>query len=409
MHPPSKVEQVFAMIFLLLSTGAFMNLFLGRSFNATKGLPIMQEIWVVVYLVVLFFLFTECHGVWTLLLRGWPFLLLLAVVLLSGVWSDAKDLTVRRSFALLATTMAGLYLAIRYNFEQQIRLLMPVLKVCVLCSYIFGVLELGTSLDNLPNKPWYGIFTQRNGLGTIMALSTLVFLLWTQIEPEERWGSYCWTFFSFVLLLLSGSATGFLSMGAGMLLLVFLRQIRLSPENWRRIILLTVLAVGVALFYTVNHFGEVMGTFERDVTLTGRTTIWGASLILGMDRPWTGHGFDAFWLGDQGASGQIRKIAGWDVPGAHNGFLEIWLDLGLLGLALFFLGFVRHMWKAVRCFLRGGGWEEAWPILFLIFLFFVNLAQSLLLSPNSVYWILYAMISYRVCLMTAQQSQEGAE
>jgi O-antigen ligase len=127
-----------------------------------------------------------------------------------------------------------------------------------------------------------------------------------------------------------------------------------------------------------------------------------------MDRPWLGHGYNAFWLGDEGPSGIVRQIAGWDVPGAHNGFLEIWLDLGFLGLALFFLGFAWHAWKAAQCFLREGNWEAAWPILFLVFLFSVNLAQSALLSPNYVFWILYVTISYRVCLMAAKRPEDGA-
>jgi exopolysaccharide production protein ExoQ len=407
MHPPGKFERGFAMVLLLLSTGAFMNLFIGRHFNATAGMPFMQGIWAAVYLVVLFFLFHDSKGVGAVLLDGWPFLLLLAVALLSTVWSDAKGLTARRSLATLATTVSGLYLAIRYSFAQQIRLLMPVLKICIICSFIFGALELGTSVDNLPG-PWYGVFTQRNILGTIMALSTIVFVLWTQIEPEERWSAYCWTVLSFALLLLSRSATGILSLAAAMLFFVLLRQFRLNPQRGRRIILLAALTASVGLFYTANHFAAVVGAFDRDVTLTGRTTIWGASLLMGMDRPWTGHGFDAFWLGDQGPSGIVREIAGWDVPGAHNGFLEIWLDLGLLGLTLFLVGFARHVWKAVQCFLREDRWEGAWPILFLIFLFFVNLAQSAFLSPNSLFWILYATVSYRVCLMTAKRSEEGA-
>ncbi|PYX84245.1 MAG: hypothetical protein DMG70_06930 [Acidobacteria bacterium] len=407
MHPPGRLERLFAMVLLLFSTGAFMNLFLTRSFIPTKGLPFIQDIWVAVYLVVLFFLFTESRGVWALVLKGWPFLPLLGVVVVSVVWSDAKDLTIRRSLGLLATTMAGLYLAIRYSFAQQIRLLMPILKISIVCSFIFGALQLGTAVDNLPG-PWYGIFTQRNSLGMIMALSILVFLLWSQIEPEERWSAYCWAFLSFTLLLLSRSATGLLSIAAVIVFFVLLRQIRLNPERGRQIVLLAILTASAGVYYTANHFKDIVEIFDRDASLSGRTTIWGASLLMGMDRLWIGHGFNAFWLGDEGPSGTVRQIAGWNVPGAHNGFLEIWLDLGFVGLALFFLGFVRHIWKAARCFLREDRWEDAWPILFLIFLFFVNLAQSALLSPNYVFWILYVTISYRVCLMTAKRSQEGA-
>jgi O-antigen ligase len=407
MRPPGIFERGLAVVLLLLSTGAFLNLFLKRSFNPTAGLPSMQAIWVVLYLVVLFFLIKEGQGVWALVLDGWAFLPLLAVALLSISWSDVPGLTARRSLGLLPTTVAGFYLAIRYNFVQQIRLLLPVLKISVVLSFIFGALHLGRAVDNLKG-PWYGIFTQRNTLGVIMSLSMLVFLLWSLIEPEDRWSAYVWTLLSFILLLLSRSATGFLSMSAVILFFLFLRQLRLNPHRGRRAVLVAVLTAGAGLYFSATHFAAVVEAFDRDVTLSGRTTIWGASLLLGMDRPWIGHGFDAFWLGDQGPSGVVREIAGWDVPGAHNGFLEIWLSLGLLGLALFFLGFVRHTWKSVRYFLEEHRWEGAWAISFLVFLFSVNLSQSALLSPNYIFWILYVMISCRVCLVTRKRSEEGA-
>jgi exopolysaccharide production protein ExoQ len=405
MQPPGQFERGFAGALLLLSTGAFMNLFLERSFNPTKGLPLMEAIWVAAYSVVVLLLFQEGKRVLALLVDGWAFLPLLAVVLLSIVWSDDRSLTVRRSLGLVATTVAGLYLAIRYSFTEQLRLLLPVLKISIVCSFIFGVLQLGTAVDKLPGS-WYGIFTQRNTLGMIMALNILVFFLWSQIEPQERWSAYIWSVLSFVLLLLSRSMTGFLSMCAVTVSSVFLWQLRVNSHRRRRVILVAALAASLGLYYGATHLGALLETFNRDVSLSGRTTIWGASLLMGMDRPWIGHGFNAFWLGDEGPSAEVRRIAGWAVPGAHNGFLEIWLDLGFVGLAAFFLGFVRHGWKAMRYFLLEAHWERAWPILYLVFLFFVNLAQSALLSPNYVFWILYVAISYRVCLMTARRSTE---
>jgi exopolysaccharide production protein ExoQ len=407
MRPPGIFERGLAVALLLLSTGAFLNLFLKRSFNPTKGLPFMQAVWLVLYLVVLVFLLKEAKGVWALLLDGWALLPLLAIALLSISWSDVPGLTARRSLGLVPTTVAGLYLAIRYNFAEQIRLLMPVLKISIVLSFIFGVLHLGRAVDNL-RGPWYGIFTQRNSLGMIMALGILVFFLWSLIEPEERWSAYGWTLLSLVLLLFSRSMTGFLSICLVMLFFLFLRQVRFVPHNARRAIWVALLAASLGLYYTATHFTAVVETFDRDVTLTGRTTIWGASLLLGIDRPWLGHGFNAFWLGDEGPSGEIRQIAGWDVPGAHNGFLEIWLDLGLLGLALFLLGFVRHTWKSVKYFFEEDRWEGSWAILFLIFLFSVNLAQSALLSPNYIFWILYVTISYRICLVTGKRFEVGA-
>ncbi|HYY72630.1 MAG TPA: O-antigen ligase family protein [Candidatus Bathyarchaeia archaeon] len=441
MNPPGKLEKGLAIVLLLLSTGAFLNLFLRHGkfrFEENAGLPFMEVLWSVLYLFVLFFIVKEARGFWRLLLRAWPLLLLLTLCLVSIAWSDVKGLTARRSVALVLTTVAGAYLAIRYSFKEQLKLLVTLAKISIVLSLIFGAFHLGTPVDNLGrgiyglllerksllgiifdilplqgvfslwSQPWYGIFTQRNTLGMMMALCITVLLLWTRLEPEEKWSAYSWAALAFFLLFLSSSLTGLLSLSGVLLMAWLLRHMRRNPAGARRIIVASVGITVIALYFVAYHFATVAAFFDRDVTLTGRTTIWGASLILGMDHPWIGHGFNAFWLGDEGPSGEIRKLAGWDVPSAHNGYLEIWLDLGICGLAAFFLGFARHFWKAIACFAQERQLESAWPLLFLSFLFLVNLAQSALLSPNYVLWILYVAISCRACLVTERRLEEGA-
>ena len=209
MNAPGKLERGLAIVLLLLSTGAFLNLFLRHGkfiFETNAGLPFMELIWSGLYLMVLFFAVREARGIWHLLLREWPLLLLLSICLLSIIWSDAKGLTARRSVALVATTFTSFYLAIRYPFREQLKLLVTLSKICIVLSLIFGALHLGTSVDSLSGRmnavfiqsrllsvifdilplhsvlaewtePWYGIFTQRNSLGMIMALSAVVLLL----------------------------------------------------------------------------------------------------------------------------------------------------------------------------------------------------------------------------------------
>jgi exopolysaccharide production protein ExoQ len=256
------------------------------------------------------------------------------------------------------------------------------------------------------NEPWYGVFTQRNTLGIFMAFSALVFFLWSRLEPLEKSSAYIWAGLSFALLLLSGSLTGFLGLTTILVVGILLWDIRLHPQRARRILVASAVMAGIGLFFTASHLEAVTSFFDRDVTLTGRTTIWGTSLLLGMDHPWIGRGFNAFWLGDEGPSGVIRQLAGWDVPGAHNGYLEIWLDLGLCGLAVFFVGFARHFWKSMHYFLNMEGWEGSWPLLFLTFLAVINLAQSALVSPNYFFWILYVVISTRICLANGKPETE---
>jgi exopolysaccharide production protein ExoQ len=442
MSEPGRVEKGLAIVVLLLSTGAFLNLFLKHgkfTLESEAGLSFMQLIWASLYLVVLVFLLKEARGFGGLLVRGWPFLLLLAICLLSILWSEAKGLTARRSVALVATTFTGFYFALRYPFKEQLKLLVALSKICIVLSLIFGALHLGTAVDsrsgplfglyipgNSPGilsflfdilpiefffgrlyEPWFGIFTQRNTLGIMMAFAIFVFYLWSRSDPEEKWSAYLWASLSFLLLFLSGSLTGFMGLWGVAIGGVLLWNIRRHRRWARRILVAVAVMAGVGIFYAVTHAASVTSFFDRDVTLTGRTTIWGASLLLGMDHPWIGHGFNAFWLGDEGPSGQIRKLAGWDVPSAHNGYLEIWLDLGFCGLAAFFLGFLRYFGESIRYFLKGEGWEGFWPVLFLAFLMLINFAQSALVSPNYFFWILYVVVCLRLSMAKGEAREES--
>ena len=438
MNAPGKLERGLAIVLLLLSTGAFLNLFLKHGkfiFETNAGLPFMELIWSGLYLMVLFFAVREARGIWHLLLREWPLLLLLTICLLSISWSDAKGLTARRSVALVATTFTSFYLAIRYPFREQLKLLVTLSKICIVLSLIFGALHLGTSVDSLSGRmnavfiqsrllsvifdilplhsvlaewtePWYGIFTQRNSLGMIMALSAVVLLLWSRLEPEEKWSAYFWAGLTSLLIILSGSMTAYLSLSTVLIVGWLLRDMRLNPQRASRILVASVVAAGIGLYFIAHDLGTVAAFFDRDATLTGRTTIWGASLVLGMDHPWIGHGFNAFWLGDEGPSGEIRKLAGWDVPSAHNGYLETWLDLGICGLAVFLLGFALHFRKSIRYLVTKGGREGYWPVLYLAFLAVINFVQSALIAPNYFFWILYVAISARLCLADGKPTTE---
>jgi O-antigen ligase len=84
---------------------------------------------------------------------------------------------------------------------------------------------------------------------------------------------------------------------------------------------------------------------------------------------------------------------GWVIPHAHNGLLELWLELGLVGTALFLVVFAYYVVRASGLVRRNSEPAAAWPLIFLMFLFFENLTESALLSENSIYFVLYATLA----------------
>lgn len=77
--------------------------------------------------------------------------------------------------------------------------------------------------------------------------------------------------------------------------------------------------------------GVALDAMGRDATLTGRTALWDLVLSLSKNPLW-GAGFESFWLGTR--LEKIWSVYWWHPNEAHNGYLEVYLNLGWIGVAL---------------------------------------------------------------------------
>ena len=115
------------------------------------------------------------------------------------------------------------------------------------------------------------------------------------------------------------------------------RTTRISPA-------ITLTALGLTLF-GIYQFGAVAGIWDfhaaataifGDPTLTQRTDIWAFALRKIEEAPWLGYGYEVFW-GAGPNSPSVREGPGFvaQMPHAHNGYIDIALQTGLVGLSIF--------------------------------------------------------------------------
>lgn len=128
----------------------------------------------------------------------------------------------------------------------------------------------------------------------------------------------------------SMTSTTCLALGCMFLMLVRLPVIR------TRIRLIGIVLLGVAILASVvvmlaGGLSTVLAEMGRDPTLTGRTDLWSELLIIDIN-PLLGTGFEGFWLGERAAN--LWGKYWWRPTQAHNGYLELYLNLGLIGLGL---------------------------------------------------------------------------
>lgn len=335
-----------------------------------------------------------CARRWRLLSRalpGIPFALLLGGwVLSSTLWSADPLLTVRRAPEFVLAGMFGVYLTVRFPIERQLRVFwwaMMLLAIgTVMVAYWLPSYGLDLSAGHLTD--WKGVFTQKNACGRIMVLASAVLL------ARRRWG---WKQLAvgalFLLVLVKSGSRGawaleaVLLLGAGMFFLLRSCERRIRGALFALMAVL-VTAGGVLVFLFRGVLLEVMG---RNAALSGRVEIWQAVWPFVMQKPWLGWGYEAFWRGWTGPSFQVSAAVHFLVFHAHNGYLDLWLQTGIVGLGLFAAAYGRawlQVWRRMR---RGQLADLLWPLSVLVIVGLYGVDENTVLVPNGVFWMLFVM------------------
>lgn len=268
----------------------------------------------------------------------------LTFALLSVVWSDFPVVAAKRWVRDLGSYLVILVVlsdpqpieAVRTLLRRLCYLLIP---LSVLLIKYFP--ETAKSYD-----PWTGVAqfvgatTSKNMLGVACLLGG-IYLVW---DTASRWSGrkekrnkralyINFAFFGMTLWLLnlSNSATSKVCLALGSMVVLVAR----SDWGKRHSTLLKVSIPSAFCLYLLLAFGlGLNGHFAsqvgRDPTLTDRTLIWEAVLSQHTN-PFLGTGYETFWLGPR--LDRVWAIAG-HVNEAHNGYLEVYLNLGYIGLGL---------------------------------------------------------------------------
>lgn len=326
---PQRSVHAYAFAVLLLGTGAFLSLAEGGLQAVTFGL------WVVAYAGALLGLLHD-----RLRHRALPRppLLVLAVVALalaSTAWSVAPDITVRRAIALAGTVAVGLYLAAHLRPVEVFDALRRVVLVVAVASVVLWLARSPLALDEV-HGTLRGVVYTKNTLGRFLALGILAALAVALIDRGRRRRALVSAALLAAVLPLTDSAGGVVLavVGAGTAAIVATAR----HPRWRIAAPGFAALTAGALVALSPHLtlGEVTGALGRDATLTGRTEIWDAALAAIQTRPALGFGYGAFWNLEvpTAEAERIRTALYWEVSHAHNGVLDVALDLGWVGAAL---------------------------------------------------------------------------
>ena len=351
-----RVEWLFHLVAFSLQCGAVIPLLLRTSVDANDlgtANPLNTIATGLVLLIVLVLMLRHGRTALQYAPGMWPVLSLVILALISIAWSDHPDVTIRRAGSLLTAALWAWYVTSRYDLKDVISIARQSLGLLAVASLAIAIVapDMGRGPDG-----WPGIFANKNSLGVITALGVATYF-YALLTPRQRILSYL--FFSVGVLLclgmlyLSQSRTSWL---LGLLAPVLCIVIRLTHKRvgvaiiiWTAIVLL----LGPAVVLVIDQLGTIATMLGRDATLTGRVDLWLMLPSYIVQRPWLGHGLGAFWVDQSVNVLKIWTAVDWEPPHAHDGWLDLLLELGVVGLRLLASQMLLILTNGIRAVIDG--------------------------------------------------------
>ncbi len=321
-----------------------------------------------------------------------PFLIAAFVGLaaLSVLWSATRTVSALAVVVLLVTTYiavatvrgasSGRFLELLFRgfqislflglaFEVAVALIIrkPVLPLFRDLSSIEGVDDGVAAIEwsenlLLSGGPIQGFVGNRNPFGTIaLFAAVLAVVLWLEgrIKRADAWVTVAAASAVHLLTLSATVTVSILFLGGLMIAAFAIRAVR-EPLK-RPLSFMTLAFTAVAGVLTIKFRDEIFGMVDRGPDATNRTAIWEAVVQFAAQRP-EGWGYVGYWPVWEHPYSSISEEANKFAAHSHNAYLDAWLQLGLVGLALLLVMVVvlfGSMWRLVE---RAGRTDTYIPI-----------------------------------------------
>ena len=314
----------------------------------------------------------------------------------STAWSQVPSRSLTFGIMALLNTAFAIYLVNRFSRKQQLQLLVTLGVITLLVSYLLIGAFPKIGLDHKEGlaHAWQGVFGHKNHAGMIM-IYLLVPIFCLDLRTNLQRGlRVLYVVATLLMIVMSQSRTAWL-----LLLLILgcfgvVRLLKRYPAKDRFVLTVFLVTVATALA-TIGFLEEakIAVMLGKDPTLTGRTEIWAAVMRPIMKHPILGYGYDAFWIGFKGEAAVIAMMVGAaNLGNAENGVLQVWLEIGGVGVILIFLSLFQVTRMAILCFSRDASKYIQW-CLSVVFLSLVMLIDGdKFMFPHTLEWTLFVMV-----------------
>ncbi|MEM8722818.1 MAG: O-antigen ligase family protein [Cyanobacteria bacterium P01_G01_bin.39] len=348
----------------------------------------------ITYLIVAILILTQFKRSAYFATKDISLLLLVGLAGFSILWSENIAFSIDYFRAIVRTTLLGVYVAVRYSPREQMWLFFLTGIIVTTLSLVVGF--------TVPSESEFflGIYAHKNYLARIMIAVAITSLLATFDVRRYRWATITVFSLAVIVLLLSEGKTG---------LAIFLLSLSLVPcyqlivkQHYKlRVVIFTIsliLLSCLAVLILGNLETIVVDWMGKDLEFNGRTPIWERVIPKIGERPWLGYGIHGFWSSDEG----IKALRGiWmgnqlaeGIGGhAHNGYLDILLSLGLVGMLLFIISITGMLRRLLLLLFITQKIEYFWMLELIFISQMYQIAEVITILTNNYLWAFYVSIS----------------
>lgn len=418
-YPDASAALWIPTIWFLLNTSKPLGIWFGAGGETMEDGSILDRIVLTVILCsCIIIIIKRKFNIFSALKNNiWVFMLL-SMTLASTLWSDIPFVSFKRwirdaalplTIAFVLASETDPYNALQSLLRRTIYVHIPFSLMLIKYYPHFGDVYARWSGKQM----WVGVSVHKNGLAFLCILAIFYFV-WSfvtrrkDIDIKVAWYQYYLEILVFLLSIWlflgpnhtpANSATSTVALAAGLLFLtglLWLKRINIIPSQK---FLITIIAF-IIIYGTITPFaGGIVGynpseALGREETLTGRTDIWAFLTPLAMHKPLLGYGYGGFW------TEAIREKTS---SHAHNGYLDIVLNTGFVGLFLWSMFLIASCWAASNKMRHDFKWGIVWFCLILIDVIH-NIAES---SSISLSGLLPSILLFLLIINTEDFKKHG--
>ncbi|MEQ9358325.1 O-antigen ligase family protein [Coleofasciculus chthonoplastes] len=320
------------------------------------------------------------------------------VMLLSFSFSNMPGYTFKASIVHIGVTLVLIYIGKQYSWKELLAMLTWYHGIAVILFLVFGKQYLG----------------HKNYVGPTMALSAIILYLWS-VDVSKKYKLIFMSLATLAVVFVQQAESG---MGKALIFILIcllgcLRFLKRLPPRIAFACMGVFLAIAVSLLILITENAEyiIVEKLGKDMTLTGRTLFWPLIVDAINRHPLFGYGYGGFWQDWRGADNpafNIRAPNGYQPPHSHNGFLDIGVNFGWIGVSLFILSLLVNIYYGVLHLIRTKDATAGLPLVIFTWLIITNYTETSLVAISSG-WAFYVLMTARLTMdVVAKNTSDDA-